>query len=287
MSLRDTWRPSDRFLVRHMDPSVLVVEKRAGLLTHSTPKGGEPNLLDLLREFVQGRGGPKNPVLPVHRLDRVVSGLLVFARTPSAQARLTEQFAEHIVERRYIAGVQGILRRDEGTIESWLRVDHASLRVFSVPEGGEGRKWAVTHWRVLERFEAAGGTLLEVELETGVRNQIRVHLAEAGHPLLGERKYAQGEDADAQGKRRIFLHAAELGFEHPFTRRVMRFEAKLPPDLDRWRRHMEEGRPAQQGGPPPPGAGPRGRRGGPRGGPRREGPRSDAARARGRGRPRR
>lgn len=232
MALRTKWRQGDDFLVRHVDPSIIVVEKAAGLLTHTTPGKQQPNLHDKVRRFVKGRG--PSGVLPVHRLDRVVSGLIVYARTKQAQEFLIERFAEHDVERKYVAAISGKIEGDKGTFDNLLVTNHKSTRVFSTTERNEGTRRAITHWRVLERFDSA--TLVEVELETGIRNQIRVHFAEAGHALLGEQKYKKG--GRRQKTARIFLHAKQLCFEHPYTKKQMRFEAPLPPDLSRWRRRL-------------------------------------------------
>jgi 23S rRNA pseudouridine1911/1915/1917 synthase len=245
MALRTRWRRGDRFLVRHKDAAIVVVEKKAGLLTVATEAGRGENLLHLLRSFL-GTKGRSGALYPVHRLDRVVSGLLVFARTPDARSALVEQFSEHTVERKYIAALRGVLAEDRGTLESRLVTDDPSLYVYSdeLDEGeGRGRR-AVTHWRVLERYQERDATLVEVELETGLRNQIRVQFAEAGHPLLGERKYRGGERPLKQGHERIFLHAAVLGFVHPRTRERLRFEAPLPPDLAAWKNSLRALKPA-------------------------------------------
>jgi 23S rRNA pseudouridine1911/1915/1917 synthase len=243
MDLPRRWRPGDRFLLRHVDAALIVVEKAAGLLTHDTDRGGQPNLLSMLRTFMAGRRS-REEVLPVHRLDRVVSGLLVFARTRDAQAALQDSFSAHDVERRYLAAVDGLLPDDEGTFESILRTDHSSLRVFSVDREGPGTRRAITHFRVLERIEASATTLIEVQLETGVRNQIRVHLAEAGFPLLGERKYL--ESRESQGAERVFLHARVLGFQHPVRDEPVRWEAEVPPDLARWTENLRAGKKARR-----------------------------------------
>jgi len=222
MTLRTRWRPGDRFLVRHKDSAIVVVEKKAGVLSQRTESGKGEDMLTLLSGFL-GRGAR---VFPVHRLDRVVSGLLVYGRSYEDQQRLISQFASHTAERMYIAGVQGRLQSDSGTFES--KLDTEDMVVHTDEEG----RPAVTHWKVLERYPHA--TLVEVRLETGLRNQIRVHFADAGHPILGEKKYAGGR----QGNDRIFLHAAVLGFKHPRTREALRFEARLPPDLGRWKRTL-------------------------------------------------
>src|SRR5688572_22164089 len=222
MTLRTRWRPSDRFLVRHKDSAIVVVEKKAGVLSQRTDSERNENMLSLLSQFL-GRGAR---VFPVHRLDRVVSGLLVYGRTYEDQQRLISQFASHTAERKYIAAVQGSLQEESGTFSGSLDTDEMVVRADE-----EGRP-AITHWKVLERYRKA--TLVEVALETGLRNQIRVHFAEAGHPLLGERKYTGGN----QGNERIFLHAAVLGFKHPRTKEAMRFEARLPPELVKWKKSL-------------------------------------------------
>jgi len=231
--LRNKWRKGDKFLVRHKDRSVVVVEKRAGLLTVPIPSKKGKCLRDELDRFL----GHRSRVRVVHRLDRVVSGLLVFARNERAKERLIEQFAAHETERQYMAAVQGVVPDDEGTFESWLRSDPHTLRMFS--DDGTDGKHAVTHWEVKERLGDV--TLVEVRLETGARNQIRVHFSEAGFPLLGEKKYldpdAPGADS-RQGHQRLFLHAERLGFVHPTTNELMRFEAPLPPDLNAWLRKL-------------------------------------------------
>jgi 23S rRNA pseudouridine1911/1915/1917 synthase len=233
MSLRKTWRPGDAFLLLHKDSDLVVVDKKAGVLTVGRPSGRGVDLMTRLTELL----GSRATIIPVHRLDRPVSGVLVVARHARAELALREQFAAHDVERRYIAAVSGILAEDTGTYESTLASEGRTLRVHSAEEG----RTAITHWRVLERFPGADATLVEVALETGRRNQIRVHFAEAGHPLLGERKYLDEEDPDAsssQGTHRIFLHAEVLGFIHPRTGHPLRFEADLPPDLVAWRRAL-------------------------------------------------
>ncbi len=234
MTLRVRWRPGDRYLVRHFDRTLMVIEKQAGILCHRTQEE-DYNLLDLLRDFVAGRGG--GPVLPIHRLDRNVSGLLVYARVGFAERHLIEQFASHYPQRRYLAMCEGVLEQDQGTYDSLLQIEDPTTRVYSVDYEGPGIRRGVTHWRVLERLPNA--TFIEVELETGLRNQIRVHFAEAGHPLLGERKYAR--KPKPQERQRIFLHAAQLGFEHPQTHEFMRFEARLPPDLWMWKKQVLRG----------------------------------------------
>ncbi|MBI2373497.1 MAG: RluA family pseudouridine synthase [Deltaproteobacteria bacterium] len=238
MTLRTRWRRGDKFLVRYKDESIVVVDKTAPLFTVAPPSGKGPDLVRLLREFFGPRR--RSPLFVAHRLDRVVSGLLVLGRTQRAFEGLVEQFRIHDVERRYFAAVRGRVEKDEGTFETQLSVDPRTLRMYSDPEG---EKRAVTHYRVFRRVR--GVTLVEVELETGARNQIRVHFAEAGHPLLGERKYLDEDEPGSrsvQGRERIFLHARVLGFRHPVDGRPLRFESPLPPDLARWLQAIERPR---------------------------------------------
>ncbi|MEM7678533.1 MAG: RluA family pseudouridine synthase [Myxococcota bacterium] len=235
------WRPGRPFLVHHIDPSIVVVEKKAGLLSQGTTRG-EPNLFGQVRDFIRKRN-PQAPLFAVHRLDRVVSGLLVYALTRQSYEHLTDQFRRHETEREYWAVARGILPDKEGEIVSHLRTDHPSLKVFSVPERHPKARRAQTAYRVRERLEAAEATRLTLWLKTGLRNQIRVQLAEIGHPLLGERKYTDhARSSRAQKRHRIFLHAGKLGFVHPYTGRNVHFEASLPPDLTRWLAELRRGK---------------------------------------------
>ena len=237
MGLRTQWRPGDTFLVRHKDAHIVVVEKKAGILTHATdlPRSqtestrDEPNILDGLRRFLDERAGRRH-LKAVHRLDRVVSGLLVFSRTEKAFQMLKAQFADRSVERSYVAVVEGHPPH-EGCVKHTLDVEPMTVRVVGSnhPQG----RMAITHFEVRETLTKASASLVGVKLETGLRNQIRVQMTAIGHPLLGERKYSPRENRP-QGQNRIFLHAEILGFTHPTTGQTLRFEAPLPPDLRRW-----------------------------------------------------
>lgn len=238
--MRTRWKRGDKFLVRHKDPAIAVVEKQAGLLTVKPESGKGPDLMSLLKEFLTPNERQRTSLYAVHRLDRTVSGVLVFARTYPAQQHLIHQFAAHDVERRYVAAVQGILPDDSGTFESYLASEPGTLRMYSHPQD-QGKR-AVTHWTVRERFEAADVTLVDVELETGLRNQIRVHFSEAGFPLLGEKKYLEDSPSASQGSQRIFLHAAVLGFRHPANDKPVRWEAPMPPDLHIWAKRFAHGK---------------------------------------------
>jgi len=201
------------------DDDVIVVEKPAGLLTIATERERERTVYAQLTAHARARKPPAR-VFVVHRLDRLVSGLLVFALSPGAKRALQGQFAAHTVERTYLAVVEGRPARPEGTIASRL-VDDAPGRVRETRRPGRGRA-AITRWRVLRAGKRH--TLLEVKLETGRRNQIRVHLAGLGHPIAGDAAYGSGTDPFG----RPALHAHVLGFDHPRTGARLRFVSPAP-----------------------------------------------------------
>jgi len=230
--------------IRFLDAHVVVVEKPSGMTTtrHAEERGWparrrqiQPTLDELLPGILariekrKGKGPPP-PVRAVHRLDRDTSGLIVFARSVTAERHLMQQFRRHTTHRRYLAVVRGNVAAQ--TISTRLVRDRGDGRRGStrLPEVG---KVAVTHVRPVERLGPY--TLIECRLETGRTHQIRIHLSERGHPLCGEKVYAQplfgAATPEESGAPRLALHAAELGFEHPVTGEPMRFEMPLPDDL--------------------------------------------------------
>jgi 23S rRNA pseudouridine1911/1915/1917 synthase len=241
----------------HLDADVAVVRKPAGLLTVPFDREGKRDrdtLLSLARVAVrrlEAARGPSsaspNPSLrAVQRLDKDTSGLVVFARNARAQRLLQEQLGEHSVIRRYLAIVHGaavdavydtlfVADRGDGLKGSW--------GVFRPTRAAppEGAKTAVTRVRAVERL--AGATLVECELETGRQHQIRIHLAEAGHPVVGETVYVRDWRGPLVEAPRLMLHAAALGFTHPRTGREVCFEDPPPADftavLERLRRPRE------------------------------------------------
>ncbi len=220
-------RPHRGFVVIHEDRELLVVDKAAELLTVPTDRGERYTLAERVGEYVRRSGGGRG-VYPVHRLDRGVSGLLVFGKSPGIERLLRDQFAARKPERRYAAIVAGHLAAATGEFRSYLATDKA-LNRFST-EDREIGQLAVTHYRVLESL--ADTTLVEVWLETGRRNQIRVHFAEAGHPVLGDPRYeAAAARHRAWPHERIALHAQTLGLEHPVTGQRMLFESRLPAEM--------------------------------------------------------
>lgn len=207
----------------HEDEALLVIEKPPGLLTIATERERERTAYRLLKEYL-GAGRPPHRPFIVHRLDRDTSGLLVLAKSPAAKRHLQAQFAHRTAERHYVAVVEGRVGEDAGTLASRL-VQDRGLRVRSAAAG----RPAVTHYRVVARGAAA--TLLELRLGTGRRHQIRVQLAERGHPIVGDRRHGSTRDPI----RRLCLHATGLGFVHPETGAWLRFESPMP---DAFRRAM-------------------------------------------------
>ena len=203
---------------------MIVVDKPAGLLTIATERERRRTVYAYLTARARARQSPEH-VLIVHRLDRLASGLLVFAASPVAKRMLQAQFAAHTVERSYLAVVEGRVTRPAGTIASRL-LDDAPGPVRETGDPRRGRP-AVTHWRVLRA--APRFTLLEVRLETGRRNQIRIHLARLGHPIAGDVAY--GGRTDPFG--RLALHAHVLGFDHPATAARVRFVSAVPAAMAR------------------------------------------------------
>lgn len=202
----------------HEDADILVVDKPSGLLTIATERERLRTAYRLLREWVTARGSGSARLFIVHRLDRETSGLLVFAKSVAVKQKLQRQFAARVVERLYVALVDGIVRQTHGTLTSRLTEDRA-LRVRPTSSGG-GRE-AITRYRVLERRR--NETLLELRLVTGRRGQIRAQLAAAGHPITGDRAY--GSRTDPLG--RVALHATRLAFAHPRGGRAS-FDSPVP-----------------------------------------------------------
>ena len=209
---------SPPFPVLFEDDAILVAEKPAGLLTIGDKGLGGTSFYQVMQGYVKEASRGKERLFVVHRLDREVSGLLLFAKGEAFQEKIKEGWRE--TRKLYYALVEGQPKEDQGTIRSWLVEGH-DQRVYSVGVQ-EGAKLGITHYRVMDRTE--GYALLEVELETGRKNQIRVHLSEMGCPVVGDRRYG----ADAQYERRIRLHAFYLSFPHPVSGQQVEFKSKMP-----------------------------------------------------------
>ncbi len=239
MEVRRSGKPSPgQEKVVHLDGDVAVVCKPAGILTVPFERRDRDTLLALARVAVRrmesGRGTANPTLRAVQRLDKETSGLIVFARNVQAQRHLQEQLAAHSVVRRYLAIAHGDV--DEGRYESLLVPDRGdglrgSWGRFRPARGAAppAARNATTHVQVKERLN--GATLVACELETGRQHQIRIHLAEAGHPLVGESVYNRDYKGPLLPAPRPMLHAAELGFVHPRAGRFMSFEDPPPADF--------------------------------------------------------
>lgn len=232
------------------DDWILVVNKPSGLLTMSTGRGAEETAYRILTDYIRSkkpcrghdrRSGSNSRIFIVHRLDRDTSGLLIFAKTEEMKYALQDDWNDSILERKYIALVEGVPQKAEGTVVSWLKDNPKSMIVSSCPFDNGGKK-AVTHYRVIspapgpdgngpdkegtafERGAAPQYAMVEFSLETGRKNQIRVHAADIGHPVAGDRKY--GAKTNPIG--RLALHAKTVSFRHPATGKVLRFDTGTP-----------------------------------------------------------
>jgi 23S rRNA pseudouridine1911/1915/1917 synthase len=209
------------------DEHLIVVNKPPALLTVPTPFGEKNTLIQRISNYLaQKRKGAEAFV--AHRLDRGVSGLLVFGKSLEISLKLRDQFELRKPQREYISIVRGVLPSHEGTFRTYLATD-GNLTRFSTDDAEAGQL-AITHFRVIQTLDDA--TLVQIWLETGRRNQIRVHFAEANHPVLGDPRYQPrlAEHPRWQSKR-IALHARSLGFQHPLTHDMYRFEAELPKEF--------------------------------------------------------
>lgn len=213
------------FYIVDQDKDIFVVDKPAGLLAVPIPDSNVKNLFDLVAGHL-GKHGVR--VGSVHRIDRYTSGLMVFAKNKRAYDNLYQQFRNHDPRRTYLAVVRGIIEEDEGTLEHHLKLIKKGFRNVVVDPGEEGATPARLSYKVRERFQST--TLVEVRLDTGLKNQIRVQFEHVGHQLVGDRHYAP-EEKKEQLINRQALHALQLEFQHPRKRRSVQFEAKIPADM--------------------------------------------------------
>ena len=206
-------------VVLHEDRDILVVDKPAGLLTIGTERDKSRTAYFVLTDYVR-KGCPRsrNRVFIVHRLDRETSGVLVFAKSEEAKRRLQDEWGE--TEKKYLAVVHGRCRKSEETISTYLAENKAHV-VYSTADAAQGRL-ARTAYKVLEQTKSFA--LLEVRLLTGRKNQIRVHLAGIGHPVVGDRKYGGANDSHPA----LALHARSISFTHPTSGQRLTFAAKVP-----------------------------------------------------------
>ena len=200
------------------DRHLVVVEKQAGIL--SMAAGHSSLTVKAVLDDYFRRSNQRCTAHVVHRLDRDTSGLMIYAKEMQAEQILEHEWHERVYDRRYVAVVSGEMERDEGTVASWLR-DNKAYITYSSPVDNGG-KYAVTHYHTLAR--TTQHSLVEYVLETGRKNQIRVHSADIGHPVCGDVKYGNGDNPIG----RLCLHAYVLCFVHPITNRRLEFETPVP-----------------------------------------------------------
>lgn len=225
-------------VIAYEDAHLIVIDKPAGMVVH--PAAGNPDgtLVNALLHHCQGQlsgiGGVARPGI-VHRIDKDTSGLLVVAKTTLAHEGLARQFADHSIDRLYLAVCAGHPSPAEGTIEGRIgRSDANRKKMAILHEKSPRGKHAVTHYRTLRRLDECA--LIECRLETGRTHQVRVHCASIGHPLVGDPVYGRTPRAlrptlERIGFARQALHAATLGFAHPITGEKVEFHAELPADM--------------------------------------------------------
>jgi 23S rRNA pseudouridine1911/1915/1917 synthase len=203
----------------HEDDDLIVIQKEAGLLSIATTEESELTAYRQLMDHVR-LSNPKNRIFVVHRLDRDTSGVMMFAKSERIQQALQNTWKDTVKERTYVALVEGSVKRSEGTISSWLK-ETSTLKMYSSPHEGDGQH-AVTHYKLIQSNRHF--SLLDVQLETGRKNQIRVHMADIGHPIAGDKKYG----AETKTVGRLGLHARVLSFIHPTIGELMTFESPIP-----------------------------------------------------------
>jgi 23S rRNA pseudouridine1911/1915/1917 synthase len=225
--------------ITYEDEDLLVINKPSGLVVHPSAGHEQDTLVNGLLFHVKNLS-MKNEERPgiVHRIDKETSGLLVVAKNDKSHEKLSQQFKDKTTHRVYYAVVAGMLKKEKGTIQSYLIRNPADRKKYcSMKENGrviteftevlEHAKWAVTHYEVVKRLKHL--TLVKLQLETGRTHQIRIHMSEAGHPIVGDITYGYPHQLlKNKGLKRFYLHAAELGFDHPRTNKNMTFTAPWP-----------------------------------------------------------
>lgn len=206
------------------DSDLIVVEKKEGLLTVTTGTGLEMTAFSILKNYVK-KSSSANKIYTVHRLDRETSGVLLFSKNRDIQHFLRNNWHEIVTKRVYSAVVEGRVMKEKDRIVSWLTENEVSLKIKSSPYDNGGKQ-AITNYKRVKFSEDY--SLLEIELETGRKNQIRVHMESIGHPIVGDRKYGSSVNIG-----RLALHAQVLEFYHPATGELVRFETPVPKEFMR------------------------------------------------------
>jgi len=204
------------------DDDMIVINKPAGLLSISTNDEKDNTAYHMVMNYLK-RNNPRNRIFVVHRIDRDTSGVLLIAKNEKIKFALQDNWVNLVSVRGYIAVVEGKLKEHSGTIKSWL-LETKTLLVYSSKNVGDGLE-AITHYQLLK--ESGKYSLLDVRIDTGRKNQIRVHMKDIGHNIVGDKKYGAKTDP----LKRLGLHAHILEFKHPITNKIMHFEAEIPADF--------------------------------------------------------
>ena len=201
------------------DEHILVINKGYGVLSMGTDTKKDGTAYSIMREYVKYHD-PRAKVFIVHRLDRDTSGLMMLAKTIEAKEAMQHNWNNMVLNRKYIAVVEGEVKQQEGVVKSYL-AENSQYEVYSTDDPSKGQ-FAVTRYKCLKATKSY--SMMEVELDTGRKNQIRVHMKDLGHPIAGDRKYGAAHSPI----NRLALHAQTLRFVHPITRREMNFSAPIP-----------------------------------------------------------
>lgn len=208
-----------RLNIVYEDDDIIVVNKGYGLLSMGNDKVKDGTAYSILKDYIKWVD-PRQKIFIVHRLDRDTSGLMMFAKSVQSKEAMQHNWNNMVLNRTYVAVVEGSVEDEEGTIRTYL-AENSKYEVYVTENPNEGQL-AVTRYKVLSRKN--GYTLMELELDTGRKNQIRVHMKHIGHPITGDRRYG----ADSSPIHRLALHARTLRFVHPITRREMNFSTPIP-----------------------------------------------------------
>jgi 23S rRNA pseudouridine1911/1915/1917 synthase len=212
-------RPDAPFPVLYEDEYLIALEKPAGLLSIGTESEKTKTFYKAVSQYVKDASGDREKIFIVHRLDREVSGVMLFAKEEDVKHDLQENWSH--TEKLYLALVEGHPAQESGTVRNWLK-ENSAMQVFVATERTPGAQLAVSHYRVLKTY--ASKSLLEVRIETGRKHQIRIHMAELKCPIVGDKKYG----AIGNPIRRLGLHAFSLSFTHPVTGERIHLEAPVP-----------------------------------------------------------
>jgi 23S rRNA pseudouridine1911/1915/1917 synthase len=221
---RDVKKKLNGIKILFEDKYIIVIHKDSGVLSVSTGGKDENTAYNKLKDHVKSQD-PRNKIFIVHRLDKNTSGVMMFAKTPEAQQILQSNWKDYIISRKYSVLVEGSVKNNKGSITSWLKENNAFV-VYSSKFDNGGKK-AVTNYEVIKKNK--NYTLLEASLDTGRKNQIRVHMQDMGHPIVGDKKYG----AQSNPIKRLGLHAKTLEFIHPITGKKYKFESPIPGAFDR------------------------------------------------------